>query len=277
MLKRLLSGYTAEEVVDVQKFVTIQNVGSDKGALDTVQHSVYEVSTANTFAAGSTTRIVKKVAHGARKGDVIRCTSGTNLSIEMEVLSAPDADTLVLAGALLAAPTATVDTFNVMRYMTTKVDSSGSLITTPGPTQFVLNTVDTEVNEDTGTPANNRPLPVKLVDADGDTPAFLTPVDFLDVSPHIPSTTTIPKSSDNAISVVAVVAADIKKIQVIEDIGSFMALYSDAARTGLLCYLPLAGGEVEVSIAAGTAIYLGAVYDVDIDGAGTALMINFLG
>jgi len=55
-----------------------------------------------------------------------------------------------------------------------------------------------------------------------------------------------------------------------------MAFYEDAARTQLICYLPIAGGEVEVTIAAGTSIYLGAVKDTDIV-SDTLLITHFLG
>jgi hypothetical protein len=51
------------------------------------------------------------------------------------------------------------------------VSSAGALSVsgsfTPSPIQYVLDGVDTEVLEDTVTPANNRPLPVKLVGAAG--------------------------------------------------------------------------------------------------------------
>lgn len=45
------------------------------------------------------------------------------------------------------------------------------------------------------------------------------------------------------------------KVQIIEDIGEFMALYTGASSSEvLLCALPLGGGEVEVSVPAGTRI-----------------------
>jgi hypothetical protein len=101
-------------------------------------------------------------------------------------------------------------------------------------------------------------------------------VDQLDAGALDPSTTNIPRSSNNAVSVVAALASDVRKIQTIEDVGEFMAIYSDATRTSLICYLPLAGGEVDVSIASGTTVYIGAVKDSDIT-TDTRLMIQFLG
>lgn len=54
-----------------------------------------------------------------------------------------------------------------MRYATQLVDENGSqlVVSTPGPTQFVLDGLDVEVEEDTTTPANNKPLPTKIFDA----------------------------------------------------------------------------------------------------------------
>lgn len=44
---------------------------------------------------------------------------------------------------------------------------TGTIAATPGPAQYVHNGVDTEVELDTATPANNRPLPVDLYDING--------------------------------------------------------------------------------------------------------------
>jgi hypothetical protein len=77
-----------------------------------------------------------------------------------------------------------------------------------------------------------------------------------------PSTTTIPKSSDPAVEIINSLSDNVYKIQTIDDIGEFMALYSDAARTGLLCYLPLAGRvPIEVFIPVGSSVFIGAVDD----------------
>jgi hypothetical protein len=45
---------------------------------------------------------------------------------------------------------------------------------TPGPIQFELDGVDTEVSEDTGTPADSRPLPTKVLDGAGAEVDFAT-------------------------------------------------------------------------------------------------------
>lgn len=52
------------------------------------------------------------------------------------------------------------------------VNVTNSLSTTPGPVQFVLDGTDTEVELDTGTPANSKPLPVTILDSSGDPASF---------------------------------------------------------------------------------------------------------
>ena len=61
-----------------------------------------------------------------------------------------------------------------MRYTTQRVDSSGSqvVVSFPGPSQFVLDNVPVEVEQDTVTPANSKPFPVINLDNAG------VPVDF---------------------------------------------------------------------------------------------------
>jgi hypothetical protein len=64
------------------------------------------------------------------------------------------------------------------------------------------------------------------------------------------------------------------KIQVIEDIGEFMALYTGASSSEvLLCALPLGGGEVEVTIPAGTRISVKSLNNTISSGK---LIINLL-
>lgn len=91
-----------------------------------------------------------------------------------------------------------------------------------------------------------------------------------------PSVTLIPRSSANAVQLVAVTSGAIKKLQSIEDVGEFMALYLDAARTQLICVLPLAGGTVDAQIAIGVAVYIGALRDADIV-SDTLFNAHFLG
>ena len=85
----------------------------------------------------------------------------------------------------------------------------------------------------------------------------------------------IPQVGANAVQVVTALSANVSKIHIVEDIGEYMALYSIADRSVLLCVLPLGGGELELEIPAGTAIFLGSLTTSDI--VEGKMAINFIG
>jgi len=230
------------------------NMQQGHPSLSQIQQAEYATRTLNSgvtrvladkiFAASSFGNTLNSTAHGMRIHDRIRGVDGVLIGMEFEILAvATDSFTInaVLPTALL--PTAG-DLFDHMRPITPAFTVEGTQIVTL-------------------------------------TPTYLTPVDQLDTSDDgdgvlKPISTSIPKRTSNAISVVASLAAAVKKIQTIDDIGEYMAIYSDAARANLICFLPIAGGEVEVSIAASSAVFLGAVKDNSID-TDTSLIIQFLG
>ena len=137
-----------------------------------------------------------------------------------------------------------------------------------GLVQFILDSVTQSVVEDTATPANTKPLPVKVIETVNRSVVDFTPA-LIDAS-----ITNIPASASPPFGI-HVLAADIVKIQVIEDIGEFMALYDDAAGTSRICNLPLGGGVVEVVRPAGTVIYIRSLFNTAIT-SGT-LVMNFVG
>lgn len=158
---------------------TVTPAGKYKNALDVIDRStVFNVAT-DAAEAGSTSYVINATSHLAKVGDRIRFTSGVHSGTEAEVYSVTT-NAITLAFDLDAA-IATGVTFDIMRPISMTVGSDGTITvsTTPGPLQFVLDGVDTEVNEDTVTPANNRPLPVKLVSFSGD---INVTADSLDVS-----------------------------------------------------------------------------------------------
>ncbi len=120
-----LAGYTQEQSCNKLEFATGQNTGGQKRAMDVVPYGLYSLSTGNSVAAGSTQRIIKKVAHGARKNDVLVFTSGNNAGIAIQILSCPDADTMILAATPEQA-TAVADTFDLKRYVAPLYNSDGS-------------------------------------------------------------------------------------------------------------------------------------------------------
>ena len=108
----------------------------------------------------------------AKRGDIIRCEDGSAMQIEIPIIDvSEDGDFFLLSikpqdNVVIPMPEAG-DTFYILRHTTQRVDSTGSqiVVAEPGPTQFVLDGLDVEVEEDTTTPANNKPLPTKIFDA----------------------------------------------------------------------------------------------------------------
>ncbi len=232
-----MKGYTSQQKKSNQEYTTIQPIGAGKYGLDTIQRAYFELGT-DTVEAGSTDVIIKATAHGLRMGDAIRFSIGTTFEyMEVSIIEIIDADNFRIGHRLDSVPI-TGEGFIALRAISQKLNASGSFTVTA---------------------------------------ALVTFIDELDAESIDPSVTTIPRSSSNAIQVVAALAAPVSEVQVISDVGEFMAIYSDAARTTKLCNLPLTPDEkVCVIIPVGTTIYLGAIKDVDITAA-SLLLINFIG
>lgn len=165
-------GYSAQEKDDRLKseFTTVEPVREKQQGMSVLSHEFVREVTTDAAEASSTTSVINATAHSAKKGDVIRFTSGTLSGQEVKVWSTTT-NTITLAETLASAPAVGV-TFQILRHKYPLVGSDGTIPVTAtvssGPVQFVRDGVDTEVSEDTITPANNRPLPVKLTGITGD-------------------------------------------------------------------------------------------------------------
>lgn len=155
--------------IDLAKFVTVQPVGSNKYAMDVVTKGYYAYSIDAVIEAGSDDNLVVITGHGAKVGDVVRIKTSANSIEETEavVLEVVDANSFRL-GSVLSAELQAGDTIDLSRPRNWNVDADGNIVTSQGPLQFVKDGTSVTVNEDTVTPANNRPLPVKLTDVTGD-------------------------------------------------------------------------------------------------------------
>lgn len=158
------------ETISLQaKHTTVVPRGTNRRALDVQSSGVYSVAS-DAAEAGSDTGTIVATAHSAKAGDVIRFTSTANSIDELEMhVDSVDANNIYLAGRTSANITA-ADTFDILRYITPRYDSTGAslaTVTSP-PIQFLLDGSVQTVTEDTVTPANNAPLPVKLTGATGD-------------------------------------------------------------------------------------------------------------
>lgn len=160
-----LDGFTDQQSITKNEFVTAQPSYSDKLLLDTANesltrlHSVVKTAEANTVHPD---RVLKSTAHGAAKGDVVRFElASANPYFEATIISIPDANTMIL-GAKLPNNIVTGDQFYILRYVTPRVSDDGTLIATltPSPIQYVKDGSDTEVSINNTTLGSSNPLPV---------------------------------------------------------------------------------------------------------------------
>jgi len=138
-------------------------------------------------------------------------------------------------------------------------------------TNSSLDTIISRLPSSLGTKTAANSFPVTLPSDSIVTINRLNVVDMLDNL----MVTSIPASSGTPLIVVDSLAANVKKIKVIDDISEFIGLY-DGSNT-LLCILPMGytGGELEIFIAQGTSLKLRNMKDAAITQGSIA--INFLG
>lgn len=159
-----MKGYSSQDKDDrgSAEFVTISRTGEKKVAMDVRDSgTVTEIGT-DAVEAGSSTSVINATAHSAIVGDRIRFTSGALDTLEYDVESVT-ANTITVLPTMSVAPSA-ADTFSILRSISLTLSSTGSFTSA---ISYTLNGSSQVVTEDTGTPANNRPLPVKLIDSGG--------------------------------------------------------------------------------------------------------------
>ena len=154
-----IKGFSTQSRIGKESFVTIQDVGGGRRALDTIQYGISEVPGSLTIASLSSYN-VGIVAHGATENDFLKING--IIYVISEVI---DVDNVKLT----EIPVANVaDSVSVMKMVQLSLAADGSLIVTSGPVRFVRDGISTEVQIDTSFPANTRALPVELVAASGD-------------------------------------------------------------------------------------------------------------
>lgn len=160
-----IKGYPSKATGKNFEYVTIEPVAASQHGLSVNAYMFYEDTGSDAAEAGSTSSVIVATAHAARVGDLIRFTSGAANGYQAKVLSVAT-NSITLVEALGATPAA-ADTFDILRTRFPTVDQLGNTITS-SLTQFTRDGVTTTVTEDTVTPANNIPLPVKLTSVTGD-------------------------------------------------------------------------------------------------------------
>lgn len=165
ILKSKLRGYTEDQSIDPERYVTIQELTGDKHGADVVMHGGFEVDgVIKTAGVGSNVRVLKVTSHNAQKSDFVRFKLS---GIEASILSCPDVDTVILGSQLSFDPTG-LDLL-ICRHITPSYNSDGSLnvLASQGPVQFNKDGVSTTVNYVTATPTNSDALPVNIVTVNG--------------------------------------------------------------------------------------------------------------
>lgn len=150
-----------ENTGDVMQHLSVQEVSGKRGAIDAVIHGSTTVSAGHAVETGSAQRQIKSTAHGASVGWIMRPSTGNSTKQEIPIVGIIDADTFAISAIF---DIAIGDLFDLCKFVTPNYSADGDLnvIATQGPSQFVLNGVDTETQEDTSVPANNHPFPSKL-------------------------------------------------------------------------------------------------------------------
>lgn len=179
----------------------------------------------------------------------------------------------VLGQALMAASTPVVIASNQTALPLKAQDGAGNALTSQ--VNGAARALDVGVNV-AGVQVDPRAIRA-LTSSDVVSVATLTVVDQIDTTPLLnAASTNIPASASNSLSIVASLAAAVKKVVSVDDLGEFLGLYSGPVATPtLLCILPLGGGEIEVAIPAGTLVSIRNMQNSAITSG--YLAINFLG
>jgi len=156
-----------------ERFVTVIPIGPIRAALDTVAMGYYRLTAGATAEAGSNSSKIVLSGHSAKKGDLIRLLTTSNTISEYEItVKSITASDIVLEG-VLSAGISTGDTFDILRSVSPRYDSSGAAIATLTQSPIQINRgpggvfVATTIVKDTTTPGNTIPLPVEIVGASG--------------------------------------------------------------------------------------------------------------
>lgn len=238
LFNSIKSDYNGGSVSLQQLFATFRYLGAGKAGTMVSSMWLSIVSSGNTLDAGSTKRVLSKIAHGHRIYDVIRFTSGALIGLEVQIVGVGDANAILLGQELPTAPG--VDGYTVLRPMTPTLDSSGQMSVVEGITTVV---------------------------------DFLDNGSMVPTGANV-----IPRSSAAPLQVVAALAGNITKIQSVSDVGEFINIYSDAAGATLIAHLVLTpDAVVDVDIAVGSSVYFRAAKDVNIDDVNSILSMNFIG
>ena len=166
----IIKGYPSQGKEDAskQEVVTVQPLKNGQHGMDVVANGTAIVVASDAVEALSTAQVIVATGHLAEPGDVIRFTTGGTLFPREISVESVTANTITLVRPAPSIPT-TTDPFDILRFQHQTISTSGASST---QISFDRNSTNTIVTEDTGTPANSRPLPVKIFDNAGSPASF---------------------------------------------------------------------------------------------------------
>lgn len=262
-----------QDTADNLVFSTVQEVSGKRAALDTVASCITEVDTGLLIGANSRRRLIHCANHGARRGWIMKPTTGNSTGEEIPIVKIIDTNYFVISAEF---DLGIGDEFSLFKFITQVLDANGNPVITVNvnnaPVKYLLNGVAVDVTQDDAAPANNKPFPVIFQEVASPAPFFIDAAigPLLDASVN-----SIPDSVSAHLELVPVTPNAIKKIQVIDDIGAFMALYTGTlGNEQLLCGLGLGGSLIEVDVPAGERISIRSLSAAINAGS---MFINFLG
>lgn len=170
-------GYSNQKKKGKAQFKTIHSVNSDAFATANVPKYLYDVVAIDKPIVSISDIIgkdgqvefwsIEVTGHLASVGNVLRPVDGSLKNFEFDIIAVPDANHVHVLPIASAKPSV-ADNVRIMAWVTAKGDDEGNLQVGSSPLNFIRNGVIENVTEDTVTPANNIPLPVKLTGFTGD-------------------------------------------------------------------------------------------------------------
>lgn len=240
-------GYPSNQKLDrvAAEYATVLPVSTSQNGLSVAASLyVFQVGTDAVDAGSTASKIVAAgIGSVARKGDIIRFTSGAMDGYEASVVAVGTND--VTLGEDLSAAPATLDTFSILRFIHPVATSGGGVA---AAFSFTRNGISTAVTEDTVTPANNRPLPVKIAGVTMANPPVR----------NVYSVT--PVTTGAYVEMVASLTATAQKIQIFDSSGQTLIFAVGAAGAeNPIFYITPGGIDICVNIAAGSRIAIKAL------------------
>ena len=167
------SGYSNQKKLGQSQFKTINQVGSNQFGNPISQKTLFDKTplaiaiTAVADILGVDGQVefwqITLPLHTASKNDVMRMITGTLLAWEYDILQVIDANNFYILPISDTKPIV-AETAKVLGWTTSKSSQEGELVVVlaASPIAYVLDGVDTEVEEDTAVAANNKALPSQL-------------------------------------------------------------------------------------------------------------------